>query len=874
MEERAEEQELLPVKSRDSLVPDELNHHSAAVEKLLLKDLTSSHPQMPLPGNTKTSFEVTMDETSQAPPTGTQELGGQQNDNNFPTPDGEPIKFWSIDSIHYPGLEPDTPIEALPAFEYGPQLPEGHIRILMLAPRPEGDSQARGEQDWLLFCDHLSKWDKAAPEALANFTALSYTWGNPAKTHKIRCNGKSLAVTETVWDALANIGELYEQPRLWIDALCINQDNFSERKEQVTMMRDIYRAARNTLVWLPAGKGASKENLDKIDKAFDSMVMLGEMWRIPEFREMVLQDKITFDTLDHMKYGDRQLAVPWDNRDGMKLLFQQSWFERMWICQEVAVSEKTMFFDGIHFGPWEVLADSAEVSHHLGGLNNYMEWSMGEVLSDETLVENVLRLESFRKRVHEKAHMGVLELLRATANFQSTEPLDRVFALLGLITDERDRHIVTSFLDYNAPPYLLYLNVTINHIIQHGTLDFLHLVAPVHHDPAGKWLSIVPNLAASNNRKRGIGRFKSRDEWTYQATLDTKPGLRIDDVEVPDPDQLIAVADRNEISLDGYILDSVTGISDMLDSAGMSMTSMLTWFQVAIFGRCTGGYVGQYIPGGVMKRHLDYLASRGKITKQLPENADEQEAGKTTEDAGQPARKDKMPDNLDPELLQLLENSNLVSANDKEAPAAQQDNADPPSTSKNKTTALTTKSPPHAKESGIGSAPYPDGESTYGSAFLRTLILNRDPRDLTRRTKPNKEFAKTYFEPWSKLLLFDDGQHSSQIFVRNWYAEHSHSSEKPTIAFAKWIEGCQLGRRMIRTAKGWIGSAPDNVEDGDLVCLLRGGEVPFLLRRVTTEEGKSGGEKRYQFFGAVYVHGVMEGEGMQMGLENERFVFT
>lgn len=261
-----------------------------------------------------------MGDTSQSPPTETQAPGEQPHD-GAPSPDGKTLEGWSIDPIHCPGLEPGTPIESLPEFEYGQQLPEAHIQILTVAPQLKEDSEVPGEHNWLLCCDHLSKWDKAAPGVLTNFTALSYTWGNPAKTHKIRCNGKSLAVTETVWDALTNIGELYESPRLWIDALCINQDNFAEWKEQVTMMRDIYRAARHTLVWLPVGKGASNENLDKIDQAFDSMVMLGEMWRIPEFREMVLQDKVTFDTLDHMKYGDKELRVPWSNRYGMKLLF-------------------------------------------------------------------------------------------------------------------------------------------------------------------------------------------------------------------------------------------------------------------------------------------------------------------------------------------------------------------------------------------------------------------------------------------------------------------------------------------------------------------------------------------------------------------------
>ncbi|KAH8890228.1 HET-domain-containing protein [Thozetella sp. PMI_491] len=760
--------------------------------------------------------------------------------------------IWSIDPIHQPGMLPGVPIESLPEFEYGPQLPEGHIRVLVLAPRREEESFE--DRNWLLACDLLSNWNQ--------YTAVSYTWGDPTKTHKIRCNGKSLAVTETVYEALTNLGRLFEGagtiPMVWIDALCINQGHFGEREEQVKMMRDIYRAAHNTFVWLPVGRNASDKELEQIDKAFDSMVMLGEMYQVDQFKEMVVQGKLSFDTLDHMKYGDMELRVPWENRGGMKKLFTQSWFERIWVCQEVAVSKAPIVFDGIHVGPWEVFADNAEIAQHLGGLDNYIKWSSNEVSTDDTFIANVCQLESFRKRVGEGATTGLLELLHATANFQSTEPLDRVYGLLGLITEEQDRDIVTSLLDYTMAPYMLYLNVAVNHIIQHGTLDILHLVAPVHFDPAGKWLSIVPNLASSNNRKRAIGTFQSRNEWKYHASLDTQPELKIDG-KSPEAGKFIRIIDANEMSLGGFILDTVSRTSQMLDSAGMSMKSMMTWFQVAMYSSsCV-----RYIPGGVMRRHLDYIASRAKAVEELSSNENSEPVASNTEE--------KLPEKIDPEILKLLENVKLgpdgkplgddESGDDESGPEAGPDDQNEQSPA--------SKAVVPAKKSSsrdLGGEIYPGGKEIYGSAFWRTLIGNRDPRQHDHNIKPNAEVAERFFKPWSQLLFADDGEFMSQSWMHEWSKEHSgFSGDKAVTTFAKWVEDVSLGRKMFRTEKGYIGTAPVTIQDGDLICVLKGGQTPYALRR--EEEG-------YRFIGACYVHGVMDGEVMGMGLEEVAFVFV
>jgi hypothetical protein len=50
-----------------------------------------------------------------------------------------------------------------------------------------------------------------------------------------------------------------------------------------------------------------------------------------------------------------------------------------------------------------------------------------------------------------------------------------------------------------------------------------------------------------------------------------------------------------------------------------------------------------------------------------------------------------------------------------------------------------------------------------------------------------------------------------------------------------------------------MGLAPINACEGDLICLLLSGKVPFLLR-------PNGDE--YELVGECYVHGLMDGEGL------------
>ena len=69
---------------------------------------------------------------------------------------------------------------------------------------------------------------------------------------------------------------------------------------------------------------------------------------------------------------------------------------------------------------------------------------------------------------------------------------------------------------------------------------------------------------------------------------------------------------------------------------------------------------------------------------------------------------------------------------------------------------------------------------------------------------------------------------------------------------------------MFTTREGGIGLCPSGTQMGDLVVLLFGGSVPYLLRpKIVTlvdECHESVGLKEYHFVGECYFEGVMKGE--------------
>lgn len=100
----------------------------------------------------------------------------------------------------------------------------------------------------------------------ASYTCVSYVWGPPEDTQPISLNGKALLVRRNIWMFLKTVSsQIASKQRvdndgtvldfreaaasLWIDALCIDQDNNGEKNHQVQQMGEIFSRARRVIAW-------------------------------------------------------------------------------------------------------------------------------------------------------------------------------------------------------------------------------------------------------------------------------------------------------------------------------------------------------------------------------------------------------------------------------------------------------------------------------------------------------------------------------------------------------------------------------------------------------------------------------------------------
>jgi hypothetical protein len=94
------------------------------------------------------------------------------------------------------------------------------------------------------------------------FTALSYVWGSYAvQRHTILCDNVSFEVTSNCYSALWHLRQNYGSIRIWLDAICINQEDEAEKSQQIPLMGDIYSKATTTYIWLGEGSNSSDKTM-------------------------------------------------------------------------------------------------------------------------------------------------------------------------------------------------------------------------------------------------------------------------------------------------------------------------------------------------------------------------------------------------------------------------------------------------------------------------------------------------------------------------------------------------------------------------------------------------------------------------------------
>lgn len=95
-----------------------------------------------------------------------------------------------------------------------------------------------------------SKSQSISSPLYPKYKALSYTWGDGKERSNIYVNGKNLDITLSLATALHHLrSDQVKTLKIWIDQICINQQDDAEKTEQVQLMDRIYRNAEEALVW-------------------------------------------------------------------------------------------------------------------------------------------------------------------------------------------------------------------------------------------------------------------------------------------------------------------------------------------------------------------------------------------------------------------------------------------------------------------------------------------------------------------------------------------------------------------------------------------------------------------------------------------------
>jgi hypothetical protein len=256
------------------------------------------------------------------------------------------------------------------------------------------------------------------------YESLSYTWGSPdGPKPTIYVDSKPMTIRENLWFALKEMRDCYNPRTLWIDAVCIDQDNIDERTRQVRIMPFIYRRATKVLVWLGPEDSEVSEVLSKLGS----------------------------NSLDAIRNSvDLRLQIG--------RLCRRDYWRRLWIIQEVEVAVEILVCCGSTKIGWDTFIKAVELCRSLD-------------------LSIPIQMARNRKDRYGDSHQ-LANLLKTYQSALCENPRDKVFGLVGLANDIVDD---SALVDYKKSPKEIFREVV---QLQYHSEISLHDVPP-HDYPIG-----------------------------------------------------------------------------------------------------------------------------------------------------------------------------------------------------------------------------------------------------------------------------------------------------------------------------------------------------------------------------------------------------
>jgi hypothetical protein len=467
------------------------------------------------------------------------------------------------------------------------------------------------------------------------YHALSYVWGSTKVTRPILLDGQVFQATVNLQSALRHLRHQLQDTLLWVDALCINQTDNEERTHQVQLMGTIYRSSESVLVYLGDGIGRrklvrrSKANIGapSITEFFDDDRDLPQIESYLQTnpahsltvtnhkkldREMENTVKVflfirTLSWVQHLadlplfEPKDDSLDAPSDTLHLFETLRQlmhapyTPWWGRMWVIQEVILPPKVTIICGTVSAPWSMFSRAASqflhhIQHCCSKFASNLPRDYLHVLKD--FCHRVIDIEDLRSTYREDAantekeemesvvrqdpnhrneQRSLISLLRRFRTRKSSDPRDKVYALLSLVQPSPDRAVMLP--DYSFSEPVVYIRAALESVYSSCSLSVLNT------DLGTKFRQDLPSWVPD---------WGAPGDFTHNARMET---IDLYDVCANDPVNPTTVrCHRNTLICNGRWVDDVTieGRVMLSDSSDTIQETLQSWLEL---GRGSWGSV-------------------------------------------------------------------------------------------------------------------------------------------------------------------------------------------------------------------------------------------------------------------------------------------
>ena len=346
------------------------------------------------------------------------------------------IPFWRFDS--------STSSEDLPPFPYQP-LGKHQIRLL----------EIEIVADRLIHCTIINVSLEDSPA----YYALSYCWGTDVRNENFPISDHLFKITPNLLAALQALNGVMEKCDIrkyciWVDAICIDQDNAAEKSIQVQQMDRIYRQADNVFIWL----GGEADQSKKILMIFEWLSSDSETELEFLTKDLKINHNIEEKNLQALRSFIEELEKrrqqPFSQREPLQRVLQSDqfrdslfkkddpfwrdfvtfvnrpWFSRVWTYQELMLAQSTTVMCGNVILEWSSVYEPRRFLFHEDCFEKVYSMRNMELDYKELYRQMQSKILNVRPLEGEATfHKLLLEMRTRRAK----EPRDFIFGMLGLV---------------------------------------------------------------------------------------------------------------------------------------------------------------------------------------------------------------------------------------------------------------------------------------------------------------------------------------------------------------------------------------------------------------------------------------------------------